>query len=220
MKLLRSRWNFQNAAFTRKKELTDDCRESVPIYIFLKVQTQRRALLIPTVPRTLSPIKCGLKASCSVETFLGAHGFKQTTGQKPESIWAHEDCKTFGAWWETPPVSSARRLQLSCTCAKCFAVPPNPFLWKVGAGWRSKRAFWGHMPQGLKLHSCPQTLLSYSVLSVGKTRTPAKLEIGVSLSRLTWLLTVLPSPSPKPHTPLENPSFQQTHTGPSLTSNC
>ena len=101
---------------------------------FFKVQTQRRALLIPTVPRTLSPIKCGLKASCSVETFLGAHGFKQTTGQKPESIWAHEDCKTFGAWWETPPVSSARRLQLSCTCAKCFAVPPNPFLRKVGAG--------------------------------------------------------------------------------------
>lgn len=58
-----------------------------------------------------------------MEPFLGAYSFKQTTGQKPGSIWAHEDCKTFGAEWKKTPESSARRFQLSCTCAKCFAAP-------------------------------------------------------------------------------------------------
>lgn len=68
-----------------------------------------------------------------MEPFLGAYSFKRMTGQKPGSIWAHEDCKTFGAEWKKTPESAARRFQLSCTCAKCFSAP-LPLSLEGGAG--------------------------------------------------------------------------------------
>lgn len=164
-----------------------------------------------------------------------SHSFKQTTGQKPGSIWAHEDCKTFGAEWKKTPVSSARRFQLSCTCAKCFSVPHTPFSWR-GARSRGEASFLRAYATGIEklVTTIRHSHFLPGPLSEGKMRTSSQswywhserlslLDIHSSYHTSQWVLKTTPHQPQATPCSLSETSFlnsQLNHPCPSQTLNC